>query len=178
MLDIGCGFGLFSLYFALRHPHLQFVGVDLNAARVATARRTAARLGVTNVTYSVADASSMAIDSSYEGVYMLDVAHHIPQHTVRPLLAEVHRALVPGGRFVLKDVDTEPAYKRWFTWLLDRMMDRTGPLRYWPRTELTGALREAGFEVFSHAMPDILPYPHLLYICRTPGAAQREAAGA
>jgi hypothetical protein len=82
--------------------------------------------------------------------------------------------LPPGGRLLVKDVDTRPAPKRWFTWALDRLMAPGTPVRYWSAEELTRALERAGFDVRRHLMVDILPYPHILYICeaRPTGTSQ------
>ena len=44
---------------------------------------------------------------------------------------QLFKALAIGGRLIIKDVDTRPAYKRWFTHALDRLMDPTTPVRYW-----------------------------------------------
>jgi hypothetical protein len=95
---------------------------------------------------------------------MLDIVHHVPPDAVPPLLTSLRRSLPRGGRLLVKDVDTRPAPKRWFTWALDRAMDPRAPVRYWSADELTGALEHAGFEVRRHLMVDVLPYPHILYI--------------
>jgi SAM-dependent methyltransferase len=41
VLDIGCGFGLFSLYYAATAPRRFVRGLDVNGRRVALARRAA-----------------------------------------------------------------------------------------------------------------------------------------
>src|SRR5205085_7145178 len=51
VLDIGCGFGLFSLYYAATAPRRFVRGLDMNGRRIALARRAAARLGIDNVAY-------------------------------------------------------------------------------------------------------------------------------
>src|SRR5438309_11754683 len=56
VLDIGCGFGLFSLYYAATGPRRFVRGLDVNRRRIAMARRTAARLGLANVAYEEGDA--------------------------------------------------------------------------------------------------------------------------
>ncbi len=38
-------------------------------------------------------------------------------------------------------------------------------MRYWGGAELQRVLEEVGFTVYRHLMVDILPYPHILYIC-------------
>ena len=164
VLDIGCGFGLFSLYYAATGPARFVRGIDLNARRIAMARRAAARLSIENVAYEEGDARTFKGDSEVAAAYMLDIVHHIAPETVPPLLWRLHACLAPGGVLVLKDVDTRPAPKRWFTWALDKLMAPTAPVRYWSGDELAAALRGAGFEVRRHAMLDFLPYPHVIYI--------------
>ena len=165
VLDIGCGFGLFSLYYAATGPARFVRGLDVNRRRVEMARRAAARLGIHNVQYEHGDARDWKGDGEVAAAYMLDIVHHVPPSAVPPLLAALRRSLPPGGRLLVKDVDTRPAPKRWFTWALDRLMAPRTPVRYWSAEELTAALERAGFDVRRHLMVDVLPYPHILYIC-------------
>lgn len=164
-LDIGCGFGLFSLYYASLAPGLTLHGLDRNPRRIAMAQRAAARLGLPNVVYEVADARDFRCDGEYDAAYMLDIVHHVGEESVRPLLAELAKAVRPGGRLLIKDVDTRPVWKRWFTHALDRLMDPRTPVRYWAADELQALVVEAGFRVHRHLLVDYLPYPHVLYIC-------------
>jgi len=140
-------------------------GLDLNARRIAMARRAALRLGLDNVAYEQGDARDFKGDTELAAAYMLDIVHHVPAPTVPSLLAQLRRCLAPGGVLLVKDVDTRPAPKRWFTWTLDRLMAPRTPVRYWSTEELTAALERAGFRVRRHLMVDLLPYPHVLYIC-------------
>jgi 2-polyprenyl-3-methyl-5-hydroxy-6-metoxy-1,4-benzoquinol methylase len=165
VLDIGCGFGLFSLYYASTGPRRLLRGLDVNPRRVALARRAAARLGLDNVVYETGDARDFKGDGEVSAAYMLDIVHHVPPASVPPLLRALRRALTPGGRLLVKDVDTHPAPKRWFTWLLDRAMAPATPVHYWSAGALTQALGDAGFVVRRHLMVDLLPYPHVLYVC-------------
>lgn len=169
VLDLGCGFGLFSLYYAQVRPDLRLHGVDLDARRVGIAREAARRLGLGNVEYVVGDAREFRARRGYAGAYMLDIVHHVEPEAVRPLFRELRASLAPGGSLVVKDVDTRPAYKRWFTHALDLLVSPKSPPHYWAAETMQAALEEAGFEVFRHAMVDFLPYPHVLYVCRTPG---------
>src|SRR4029077_18882442 len=49
VLDLGCGFGLFSLYYASVRPSIEIEGIDLSERRIAMARKAATRLRVPNV---------------------------------------------------------------------------------------------------------------------------------
>jgi 2-polyprenyl-3-methyl-5-hydroxy-6-metoxy-1,4-benzoquinol methylase len=164
-LDVGCGFGLFALYYAQLHPELEIHGFDLSETRIAMAQRAAEKLGITNVTFRVDDARKLKADARYSGAYLLDIVHHVPEETVSPMLAELHRALAPGAHLLVKDLDTSPAWQRLFAHGLDLAMSPTSPVRYWPTDELAGLLTRTGFDVKQHAMVDYLPYPHVLYVC-------------
>ena len=165
ILDIGCGFGLFSLYYAQLIPAASFRGLDLNPRRVALATEAARRLGLANAAYAVGDARTYRADAEYAAAYILDIVHHVPPETVEPLLSELHKAIRPGGCLLVKDVDTQPAYKRWFTHALDLLMSPGGVIHYWPAGELAALLQRIGFRVYRHLMVDVLPYPHVLFVC-------------
>jgi 2-polyprenyl-3-methyl-5-hydroxy-6-metoxy-1,4-benzoquinol methylase len=168
ILDIGCGFGLFSLFYAMRSPRAKLRGIDQNSRRIATAIRVAQRLGLSNTSYEVGDATTCKLEGCFDGAYMLDVIHHIPVAAVMPLLRRVKQVLRPGSRLIIKDVDTRPFFKLWFTFALDKIMDYRTPVHYWESAYLRSSLEGLGLEVHLHAMRDYLPYPHVLYICRLP----------
>jgi 2-polyprenyl-3-methyl-5-hydroxy-6-metoxy-1,4-benzoquinol methylase len=169
VIDLGCGFGLFSLYYAQILPGLRLHGLDVDARRIGIAREAGRRLGLSNVDYAVGDARVFHATREYAGAYMLDIVHHVEPEAVPPLLAELHAALAPGACLVVKDVDRRPAYKRWFTHALDLVVSPGSPPHYWAAEALQGVLEETGFRVHRHAMVDFLPYPHVLYVCRKAG---------
>jgi 2-polyprenyl-3-methyl-5-hydroxy-6-metoxy-1,4-benzoquinol methylase len=167
VLDLGSGFGLFSLYFATTHPKRHVVGVELSEKRVAQARASAQRLGLANVEYHVADVLQWeAPGGLFDAIYMLDVVHHLPQESVPAFLARLVSLLKPGGTLLLKDVSDKPRYKMLFTLALDRLMVGMEPIRYWSPAALGEVLQNLGLDVKRHLMNDILPYPHVLYICK------------
>ncbi|NNL72554.1 MAG: hypothetical protein HKP29_04245, partial [Silicimonas sp.] len=95
--------------------------------------------------------------------------HHLPQESVPEFLEKLKGLIKPGGLLILKDVADRPLVKMWFTLILDRLMvGMSEPIRYWPPAELIELLRSLGFDVKRHTMNDILPYPHMLYVCTAP----------
>jgi 2-polyprenyl-3-methyl-5-hydroxy-6-metoxy-1,4-benzoquinol methylase len=168
VFEVGCGFGLFGLYFARACPGLRVRGIDVDEGRIALADKARRRLGVANASFEVGDARSVELPHGLDGCYMLDLLHHVPRPVAEALISQVHARLRPGGVFVVKDVDTRPRYKMAFTWLLDVLMTRGERPRYWSATDLTDALEREGFGVIRYAMVDLLPYPHQLYVCVKP----------
>lgn len=169
VLDVGCGFGLFALYFAVSRPHVTFHAFDLDARRIAMARKAAERLRVENVIFRVGDAAAFEFSQPLAMAYLMDLIHHIPQASVPALLRTIAVNLQPGGMVLIKDIETSPAYKLAFTWMLDKLMDPRAPVRYWAPEEVHPLLTALGFQVRRHSMIDYLPYPHVLYVSRLRG---------
>ncbi|MBI5650471.1 MAG: class I SAM-dependent methyltransferase [Chloroflexi bacterium] len=166
ILDLGCGFGLFSLYIAARKPHAQIIGIDINDPRLQIARAAAQKLGITNVTYERGDLRAWRPAQKIAGAYALDVFHHIPVASGDALLRDLFARLEPGGRFLLKDIDTQPRTMLWFTYILDLVMSPRDDFNYRSAGAWQRQLRATGFApVYAHFLWDLLPYPHILLIC-------------
>ena len=170
ILDLGCGFGLFSLYFGSLHPERRIVGVDLNQRRIDMATLSARSLGLANVRYQAMDVLEWSDEQRFDAIYFLDLVHHLPAPSVPEFLTKVRSLLKPGGILLIKDVADRPFLKMLFTLVLDRLMVGMDPIRYWPPDELTDLLESLGFTVFRHRMTDFLPYPHVLYVAPLGGA--------
>jgi SAM-dependent methyltransferase len=168
VFEVGCGFGLFGLYFARASPGLVIRGVDVDERRILLAQRARRRLGLGNVAFAVGDALTVRLPDGLDACYVLDLLHHLPRDAARSLIAHVYEQLRPGGVFIVKDVDTRPRYKMAFTWLLDVLMTRGERPQYWSVADMTDALRMPGFDLIRYAMVDVLPYPHELYVCTKP----------
>jgi ubiquinone/menaquinone biosynthesis C-methylase UbiE len=99
LLDLGCGAGENSVYFALRGADC--VASDYSPGMVEVALQLAAANGV-KIQGRVINA--MAIDypdNSFDIVYAANLLHHIPDPLVT--IAEIHRILKPGGKMCFWD---------------------------------------------------------------------------
>jgi SAM-dependent methyltransferase len=113
--DVGCGHGASTILLAQAFPASRFVGFDLHAESIATARRRAAQAGVADrVTFEVAGAAEFPGDG-YDLVAFFDAFHDLGD----PLAAarRAASALVPDGRCML----VEP-------YAGDRVEDNLNPL--------------------------------------------------
>jgi arsenite methyltransferase len=147
ILDVGCGPGFYvtELLEAVG-PEGSVAGVDASADMLAVAAQRAKGHG--NVAFHQADAASLPVpDASFERALCFQVLEDVPD--VPAALQEMHRALRPGGRVLVWDVDW--ATVSWHA--TDRQLTRR-VLAAWdqhlrhpslPRT-LAAQLRHAGFE--------------------------------
>lgn len=169
ILDLGCGFGLFSLYMALCRPRAQIIGLDIDQGRLAVARSSARKLGVSNVSFVHQDLRAWAPERRIAAAYALDILHHVPVESGNRLLEALFAHLEPGGRLLLKDIDTAPRSMLAFSYLLDLLMSPRGPHAYRSAGAWRRQLAALGFApVYLHYMWDVLPYPHILLVCSKP----------
>jgi SAM-dependent methyltransferase len=147
ILDVGCGPGFYCEELVEEvGPEGSVVGLDSSAEMLALAAR---RVGDrANVELRQAEATSLAVeDASFDGLLCVQVLEYVTD--VAGALAQFHRALRPGGRAVVWDIDwgtlswhsQDPArmarvLAAWDQHLVHRSLPR----------ELAPALRRAGFE--------------------------------
>ena len=102
-VDIGAGTGLLSLAIADRVARIW--AIDISPAMCSYLDTKAASAGFANVMTAAASAVSLPlIDESADLVVSNYCFHHLDNAAKRRALAEVHRVLRPGGRFVCGDM--------------------------------------------------------------------------
>lgn len=100
--EIGCGTGYGACILAAANPDMDFVGLDINAGQIETARQTAAGAGLTNVSFIHGDIDEPGQDF---GHFDFIVAHGI-YSWVSPairsaIMTFAGRSLAVGGVFYL-----------------------------------------------------------------------------
>lgn len=163
ILDVGCGFGLFAGYFGQMAPKRSIIGIDPNVRRVAIARHVAAQVGLSRHEFHVGDVRTAELGGPFDGIYVLDVMHHIAARDQEDVLRKLYDKLSPGGRLVMKDVTTVPRSGLLFTEVLDRVMvGMKEEIAYRHHHEWERMLEGIGFRVRTVRVPDVLPYPHVV----------------
>jgi SAM-dependent methyltransferase len=147
VLDVGCGPGFYVAELLDEvGPEGGVVGVDGSDSILAlAAHRTA---GNANVEFHHADATALPVaDASFDAALSVQVLEYVAD--IPGALAEIHRALRPGGRVVIWDVDwatlsmrtAEPERMRRMLDAWDQHLTHVSL----PRT-LSARLHAAGFE--------------------------------
>jgi SAM-dependent methyltransferase len=147
ILDVGCGPGFYCAELLDEvGSEGSVVGLDSSPQMLSLAARRCEGQG--NVEFHRADATALPVeDASFDGALCVQVLEYVPD--VPAALAELHRAVRPGGRVVVWDVD-------WATvsWQSADPARMERVLEAWdehlahpslPRT-LAPAMRSAGFE--------------------------------
>ena len=102
VLDAGCGRGAALIAMARRFPKSRFVGYDLGADAIAHAGEQARAAGLTNVRFAARDLTGYDETERFDFITTFDAVHD--QKDPQGLLQSLHRALRPGGTYLMQDI--------------------------------------------------------------------------
>lgn len=98
VLDVGCGEAAISLTLAERGHHT--MGLDLSPTAIDLARREAARRGLTNASFEVADISTFGgYDGRFGTIVDSTLFHSIPVEAREGYQRSISRAAAPGASY-------------------------------------------------------------------------------
>ena len=119
VIDIACGTGALSLAMARSADHV--TGIDLSEEMIATARRTAQRRGIPNVSFSLLDATDLSCfsDQSFDVAVSSLAMHQFDQETGVRVLGEMSRL---AKRIVIADYNCpmRPGPAKWLSVAIER----------------------------------------------------------
>lgn len=99
VLDLGCGWGSFSLWAAEHYPASQITAVSNSASQRAFIEGRARELGLANLTVVTADMNHFEPAGTFDRVVSIEMFEHMRNQ--RALIARIHDWLVPGGRLFI-----------------------------------------------------------------------------
>ena len=100
--DFGCGSGHAVNVMAQAFPASRITGVDFSDEGLAVGAEEAVGLGLTNVTFERHDLAGMDVTEAYDVITAFDAIHDQAQPD--RVLANIYRALRPGGVFLMVDI--------------------------------------------------------------------------
>jgi cyclopropane-fatty-acyl-phospholipid synthase len=96
VLDLGCGWGSFSLWLAERHPRSEIVAVSNSSTQRAHIEAAIAERGVTNLRVVTADIADFEPDGTFDRIVTIEMLEHVNNHA--ELTTRIARWLRPDGR--------------------------------------------------------------------------------
>jgi ubiquinone/menaquinone biosynthesis C-methylase UbiE len=154
ILDMGCGIAHNTLPLREAFPDAEILAIDVAVPMLRYGHARAQSLGVTDVTFRQADATSTGLASgSFDLVFTTMVLHETSRAAVEAMFAEAHRLLAPGGLTIHLE---QPPYRLFgpFEQFMRDWDGRNNNEPFWSelhRMSLPEALVRAGFaqpEVF------------------------------
>lgn len=164
---VGCGYGIIETILAIKNSQANFVASDVNAGRIVLAQ--SATKHVDNISFRVGDATRFRYDSPVDAACLIDLLHHLKEGNQVNLLDKIWRIVRPGGKIIIKDVDTSPRWKYYWNHLHDRLMAGL-PLTYKPSSFYLDYFTHKG-AMTDYSRPESFhsPYNHYLLIAVKPG---------
>jgi cyclopropane-fatty-acyl-phospholipid synthase len=99
VLELGCGWGSFSLWSAERFPQSRFTAVSNSSSQRTFIMAEAERRGIGNLTVITADMNRFQAPARYDRIVSLEMFEHM--RNWRTLFERVSRWLTDGGRFFM-----------------------------------------------------------------------------
>lgn len=100
--DWGCGSGHAINVMAAAFPGSRFTGIDFSTEAISAATAEAGRLGLGNATFLQRDVATVDAADAYDVITAFDSVHD--QSRPAQMLANIYRALRPGGVFLMVDI--------------------------------------------------------------------------
>jgi len=162
IVDIGCGYGIFANYLALKSSSRNVVGIDLVKKRISMANDIFGHLE--NLNFICSNITNTKLPKT-DVITAIDVLHHIPTEELQnKLLKSCYSVLNDGGKLILKDLDTKPRWKYLFNFIHDYLMTKGEPVLYQNQNNVKNLLKNAGFKLEEIIKIKNYPYAHTLYI--------------
>lgn len=173
LLDLGCGIGLLAHALRDAGSALPYLGVDMDAGKVARARDAAARARLPDTGFAVFDLAR-TLPAHAGSVALLDVLQYLPEDAQARLLQGAAAMLVPGARLVIRTglLDASPRSRA--TRAGDRLSNligwmRTPPRHHPTREELARRLAAAGLDATFAPLHGNTPFNNWLVVASLPG---------
>lgn len=160
VIDLGCGYGIFSHLLGLMAPGRRVLGLDLDGAKISRAPREAP-----NVVNRLGDIRTEVLEPA-ACILLIHVLHHLDSFEAQErLLKTCREKLNDDGCLVICEVNSSPGWKYALGWLADRMLYPGDPIFYRFPAEMHELLARCGFRTETRLVHEGTPFSHAVYIC-------------
>ncbi len=167
LLDIGCGLGLLAHVLRQDGQTMSYLGVDVDADKIARAVRADRRAGLADTSFDVVDASA-ALPAHQGSVALLDVLQYLPADAQPQLLADAAARVAPGGRLVIRTVLADNSGRDRTTRITDMLAHLVGwmgtrPRHYPDAASVRAPLEAAGLQLQMTPLYGNTPFNNWLF---------------
>ncbi len=163
VLDLGCGRGQLSLLLLELGRATRVVGIDSDARKIEVAGAAGP-----DAEFLAADLNAAELPPA-DTILLIDVLHYLPLAEQDALLNAATRALTPGGRLLVRELDADPSARssvtRSFEWCARKIgLNRGRTTHYRAASELTALLEHAGLRCRIQGASERTPFANVLII--------------
>lgn len=110
IIDLGCGYGIFSFLLLLKAPDRNVLGIDIISKRINTAINCVNKNIQGNITFRKEDISKYKLPYC-SAIVLIDVLYYMPYEKQLKILNNCYKAIMRGGILLVKDTDTKSWWK-------------------------------------------------------------------
>lgn len=96
ILDLGCGWGSFSLYVAEKYPSVSITAVSNSKDQIAFIQNEAKRRGLFNIKASKMDVNNLDLNNKFDRIVSIEMFEHLRNYKL--ILNSLNSLLKPDGR--------------------------------------------------------------------------------
>lgn len=159
IVDLGCGYGIFSNYLGLTGPQREILGIDLDKEKIKFADR-----GIKNVKFLRADINKIELKKA-DIILLIHVLHHLNSFLKQEkLLLACREKLAAKGQIIIAEVDKKPIFKYFLGWLADHLLYPGDKIFYRFPAEFKKLFTALKFHVKIIKADKGTPFAHVIYI--------------
>lgn len=160
IIDLGCGYGVFSNLLGMRSADRKVVGMDFDADKMKYADR-----GIRNVSFITGDITKVSLrDADY--ILLIHVLHHLDSYEAQEkLIAACVAKLKQGGKLIIAEIDAVPRMKFFLTQIADHVLYPGDTIYYRFPDGMANLLKKFPVTVERQRMHEKTPFSHVTYIC-------------
>ena len=99
VLDLGCGWGSFSLYVAERYPDINITSVSNSSDQIAYIKNEAHEKGLSNIKAFRMDVNNLELNKKYDRIVSIEMFEHLRNYKL--ILNYLNHALKPDGKLFI-----------------------------------------------------------------------------
>ena len=99
ILDLGCGWGSFSLYIAEKYPDTKITSVSNSTDQITYINNEAQKRGLSNVNAYKMDVNNLELDTQFDRIVSIEMFEHLRNYKL--ILNSLNNLLKPDGRLFI-----------------------------------------------------------------------------